>query len=123
MRLKALLKGLEQLSEEGATQLFKPMRNNDLIIGAVGILQFDVVAERLKNEYKVDCAFEAVNVATARWVTSEDAKALDKFRDKASDNLALDGAGNLTYIAPTRVNLDLAIERYPEIEFHATREH
>ncbi|MBD3669855.1 MAG: peptide chain release factor 3 [Gammaproteobacteria bacterium] len=123
MRLKALLKGLEQLSEEGATQLFKPLRNNDLILGAVGILQFDVVAERLKNEYKVDCAFEPVNVATARWVSSEDQKALDKFRDKASDNLAIDGAGNLTYIAPTRVNLDLAIERYPEIEFHATREH
>jgi len=123
MRLKALLKGLEQLSEEGATQLFKPMRNNDLILGAVGVLQFDVVAERLKNEYKVDCVFEAVNVATARWVTSNDAKALETFKNKASDNLAIDGAGNLTYIAPTRVNLDLAIERYPDIEFHATREH
>ena len=123
MRLKALLKGLEQLSEEGATQLFKPMRNNDLILGAVGVLQFDVVAERLKNEYKVDCVFEAVNVATARWVTSSDTKALETFKNKASDNLAIDGAGNLTYIAPTRVNLDLAIERYPDIEFHATREH
>lgn len=123
MRLKALLKGLEQLSEEGATQLFKPMRNNDLILGAVGILQFEVVAERLKNEYKVDCAFEPVNVATARWVGSSDAKALETFKNKAADNLAIDGAGNLTYIAPTRVNLDLAIERFPEIEFHATREH
>jgi peptide chain release factor 3 len=123
LKLKALLKGLQQLSEEGATQLFKPFKNNDLILGAVGILQFDVVAERLRTEYKVECVFEAVNVNTARWVTCDDPKKLEEFKKKAADNLAEDGAGNLTYIAPTRVNLDLAIERYPDIEFHATREH
>jgi peptide chain release factor 3 len=48
---------------------------------------------------------------------------LQKFKTKAFDNLAMDGGGNLTYLAPTRVNLDLAIERWPEINFHATREH
>jgi peptide chain release factor 3 len=68
LRLKALQKGLAQLCEEGATQLFKPRRNNDLILGAVGPLQFDVVAHRLRDEYKVECQFETVNVATARWV-------------------------------------------------------
>ncbi len=123
LRMKALLKGLEQLSEEGATQLFKPLANNDLILGAVGILQFDVVAERLKTEYKVDCQFEAVNVATARWVSCDDEKKLEEFRKKAYDNLAIDGGGDLTYIAPTRVNLDLTMERWPEIQFRATREH
>ena len=121
--MKALLKGLEQLSEEGATQLFKPFNNNDLILGAVGILQFDVVKERLKNEYKVDCLFETVNVQTARWVTCDDEKKLDDFKKKLSDNLALDGSGDLTYIAPTRVNLNLTMERWPEIKFLATREH
>ncbi len=123
LRMKALQNGLIQLSEEGATQLFRPLKNNDLILGAVGILQFDVVAERLKSEYKVECLFEPVNVATARWVTCDDERKLEEFRSKAAENLALDGAGNLTYIAPTRVNLDLTMERWPEIRFHATREH
>jgi peptide chain release factor 3 len=123
LKMKQLQKGLEQLSEEGATQLFKPMRNNDLILGAVGVLQFDVVAYRLKDEYKVDCVFEPVNVVTARWVECSDPKKLDEFEKKAHDNLAIDGAGNLTYLAPTRVNLDLTRERWPEVEFRATREH
>ncbi|SCZ62954.1 peptide chain release factor 3 [Thiohalomonas denitrificans] len=123
LKSKQLLKGLEQLSEEGATQLFKPFRNNDLILGAVGILQFDVVAQRLQDEYKVDCTFEPVNVATARWVDCDDPKMLEQFKNKASDNLAEDGAGMLTYLAPTRVNLELTIERWPDIRFHATREH
>jgi len=123
LKSKQLIKGLEQLSEEGATQLFKPLRNNDLILGAVGVLQFDVVAQRLRDEYKVDCLFEAVNVATARWVSGDDPKRLEEFRRKAHDNLALDGADELTYLAPTRVNLTLAEERWPELQFHATREH
>jgi peptide chain release factor 3 len=123
LRLKALQKGLQELCEEGASQLFKPLRNNDLIVGAVGVLQFDVVAFRLKNEYNVECTFENVNVATARWVTCDDPKKLEEFRNKNQDNLALDSANTLAYIAPTRVNLDLAIERWPDINFHATREH
>ena len=123
LRMKALQKGLQELCEEGASQLFRPLNSNDLIVGAVGILQFDVVAHRLLHEYKVECLFEPVNVATARWVECEDEKKLDEFRKKAHDNLAIDGDGNLTYIAPTRVNLDLTVERWPEIEFRATREH
>jgi len=123
LKSKQLLKGLEQLSEEGATQLFRPMRNNDLILGAVGVLQFDVVAQRLKDEYKVDCVFEPINVATARWVACDDERMLEEFKRKAHDNLALDGAGDLTYLAPTRVNLEVTRERWPDVEFLATREH
>ncbi|KPK55746.1 MAG: peptide chain release factor 3 [Thiotrichales bacterium SG8_50] len=123
LRAKALLKGLEQLCEEGASQLFKPLTNNDLILGAVGVLQFDVVAHRLRAEYNVDCMFEAVNVVTARWIRCDDTKKLEDFRRKAAANLALDGSGELAYIAPTRVNLDLTMERWPGIEFLATREH
>ncbi len=122
LKSKQLLKGLQQLSEEGATQLFRPMKNNDLILGAVGVLQFDVVAQRLKDEYKVDALFEHVNVTTARWVECDDAKMLEEFKKKAADNLAIDGAGDLTYIAPTRVNLQLTEERWPDIAFRATRE-
>jgi len=123
LRMKALLKGLVQLSEEGATQVFRPLNNNDLILGAVGILQFDVVSWRLKNEYNVDCHFEPVQVATARWVMSENEKKLTEFKNKLLNNLALDGADNLTYIAPTQVNLSLTQERWPEIQFLETREH
>jgi peptide chain release factor 3 len=123
LRLKALRKGLAQLCEEGATQLFRPMRNNDLILGAIGPLQFEVVAHRLKDEYKVECQFESVNVATARWVECDDPKMLADFERKAHDNLALDHGERLVYIAPTRVNLNLTEERWPDIEFRKTREH
>lgn len=122
LKQKQLLKGLVQLSEEGAVQVFRPLDNNDLIVGAVGILQFDVVVHRLKSEYSVDAIYESVNVSTARWVYSEDGKALDEFKNKASTNLALDGGDNLSYLAPTMVNLNLAMERYPKIKFHKTRE-
>jgi peptide chain release factor 3 len=123
LRAKALQKGLAQLCEEGATQLFRPLRNNELILGAVGPLQFEVVAFRLQDEYGVQCAFEAVNVATARWVEAPDARKLLEFRHKVPEHLALDHAGELVYLAPTRVNLQLIMERWPELRFRETREH
>jgi peptide chain release factor 3 len=122
LRAKALQKGLIQLSEEGATQVFRPLMNNDMILGAIGVLQFDVVAHRLKSEYNVDCGFEAVQVATARWLHFPDAKMEEDFRRKNQSNTALDGAGFLTYVAPNMVNLQLTIERWPDVEFRATRE-
>ena len=123
LKSKALLKGLIELSEEGATQIFRPLNSNQLILGAVGVLQFDVVAHRLKHEYNVDCLYEAVSISCARWVYAEDDKAMAVFRAKAFDYLALDGSDSLIYLAPTRINLGLAQERYPAIHFTATREH
>ncbi|OEY66677.1 peptide chain release factor 3 [Marinobacter sp. X15-166B] len=123
LKAKQLQKGLLQLSEEGAVQVFRPRKNNDLIVGAVGVLQFDVVVSRLKSEYKVEAVYEHINVATARWVEARDPRKLEEFETKAGEFLALDGSDHLTYIAPTMVNLQLAQERYPEVEFHTTREH
>ncbi len=123
LKMKQLQKGLKQLSEEGSTQVFMPLRNNDIIVGAVGVLQFEVVAYRLKDEYKVECSYEPVDVYTARWVDSEDSKRLEEFQRKAHDNLALDGGDFLTYLAPTRANLSLSEERWPEVAFKPTREH
>ncbi|AUK49927.1 peptide chain release factor 3 [Pasteurella multocida] len=123
LKQKQLLKGLVQLSEEGAVQVFRPLMNNDLIVGAVGVLQFDVVVSRLKSEYNVEAIYENINVATARWVECSDAKKFDEFKRKNEQNLALDGGDNLTYIAPTMVNLNLAQERYPDVKFFKTREH
>ncbi|MES9966731.1 MAG: EF-Tu/IF-2/RF-3 family GTPase, partial [Sedimenticola sp.] len=122
LRLKALQKGVLQLCEEGATQVFRPLKNNDMILGAVGVLQFDVAAERLKTEYNVEAIVEAVSVATARWVKCDDPKILERFKVKAHENLAIDGDDQLVYLAPTRVNLDLTMERWPEVEFLDTRE-
>jgi len=122
LKLKQLQKGLQQLSEEGATQFFKPHMGNDLILGAVGILQFDVVAYRLKSEYSVDAIFENVPVVTARWIGCDDPKMLSEFKNKATTQLAEDGHGQLVYLAPTRVNLQLTQERWPDVKFTATRE-
>ncbi len=122
LKAKALQKGLIQLSEEGATQVFRPLINNDLILGAVGILQFDVVEHRLKHEYGVECQFEAVPVAAARWVHFKNDKDEQAFRRKNEVNLAIDGADVLTYIAPNFANLRLTQERFPEVEFNSTRE-
>jgi peptide chain release factor 3 len=123
MKLKALQKGLQQLSEEGSTQVFSPLTSTDLVVGAVGQLQFDVVAYRLKDEYKVEAIYEPINVYTARWIEAEDPRKLEEFRKKAEDNLSEDGGGYLTYLAPTRVNLALMEERWPDIQFRETREH
>ena len=122
LKAKALQKGLVQLSEEGATQVFKPLISNDLVLGAVGILQFDVVAHRLKHEYAVECSFEAVPVVAARWVEYNEGANETEFKRKNEANLALDGAGYLTYIAPNRANLSLVQDRFPDISFRNTRE-
>ena len=122
LKAKALQKGLDQLSEEGATQVFRPISNSSQILGAVGILQFDVVSHRLKYEYGVDCQFETINVATARWVSGSD-KDIEQLKVKAGNNIAIDSAGMLSYLAPSMVNLQLTMERHPNLIFSSTREH
>jgi len=123
LKSKALLKGLIELGEEGATQIFRPLDSNELIVGAVGILQFDVVAWRLKEEYSVDCSYDNVRVATARWIKCDEPAHLREFRIKCSENLAEDGSGALTYLAPSLINLNLTMERWPKVQFLNTREH
>lgn len=123
LKMKALLKGLVQLSEEGATQIFRPIDLNTIVLGAVGTLQFDVVAHRLQHEYNVECVYDSVKVVTARWVDCSDPKKLSDFKNKLSINLALDSGGNLTYLAPTNVNLNMTMERWPDVTFRETREH
>ncbi len=123
LKVKQLHKGLQQLGEEGAVQVYKPLAGGDLILGAVGVLQFEVVASRLQNEYGVDAVFEPAQVACARWVTGADKPMLAEFQKSLAHNLALDAAGNLAYLAPNRVNLELTQERWPQLVFHETREH
>ena len=106
-----------------AYNIRQAIATHDLIVGAVGQLQFDVVAYRLADEYKVEAIYEPVNIYTARWIEAEDERQLEEFRKKAQEHLSEDGGGYLTYLAPTRVNLSLMEERWPDIRFRETREH
>ena len=120
---KQLNKGLLELGEEGAVQVFEFFVDNTLLIGAVGQLQFEVVEHRLRTEYGVDATFARAGIHTARWVTCADAAQLVEFTRANSLKLAKDVDGNLVYLADTRVNLSLAQERWPKVMFHDTREH
>jgi len=123
LKAKQLDKGLTQLSEEGAVQFFRPVLGNDYILGAVGVLQFDVTMARLKNEYGVDADYEGVNYATARWIACPDRKKLEEFEKQNQGNLSHDAEGNLAFLAPSEWRLGYVIEQWPDVEFLKTREH
>lgn len=122
LKSKQLKKGLEQLAEEGAVQLFRPLVNNDYILGAVGLLQFDVIISRLADEYNVNASYEMVGAHCARWLHSDDKAQFDDFKDYYRSDLALDAENTLAYLAPTPWKLESAMERYPKVEFRTTRE-
>jgi peptide chain release factor 3 len=122
LKAKQLQKGLQQLTEEGAVQLFRPLERNDYILGAVGALQFDVTMARLKAEYGVEADYEPVNYMTARWVTCDDRKILEEFEKANRNDLAIDGEGNLAFLAEGNWQLRLVAEKWPRIVFHTTRE-
>ena len=120
---KQLQKGLIQLSEEGAVQFFKPLTGNTYILGAVGVLQFDVTMARLKDEYGADAVTEPAEYARARWVECSDKKKLEQFEKENKNNLAVDAEGHLTYLARSEWSLDYEMKQWPEILFLNTREH
>lgn len=122
LKQKQLKKGLMQLSEEGTIQVFYPFNNNYLILGAIGILQFDVVIQRLKIEYKIDAIYEEINIKFARWITSNNKKNIDIFLNKNKTYLALDSFNNLTYLAPNEANLEIVMSQYVNINFNKIRE-
>lgn len=123
LKAKQLQKGLSQLAEEGAVQVFRPLQGNEFILGAVGALQFDVIKARMAAEYGVEATYEPMNYETARWVTCEDPKHLREFEKAHHDNLARDAEGNLTYFLTYVWMLKRLHEQWPEITFLKTREH
>ncbi|MFZ5765015.1 MAG: peptide chain release factor 3 [Thermodesulfobacteriota bacterium] len=123
LKMKQLNKGLMQLAEEGAVQLFRPLMGSDYILGAVGVLQFDVTMARLLAEYGVEAISEGVDYATARWVSCDDRKKLEEFTQKKQANLALDAEGHLSFLASSEWSLSRTMEQFPAIAFHKTREH
>ncbi|HLV28713.1 MAG TPA: peptide chain release factor 3 [Burkholderiaceae bacterium] len=124
LRTKQLRTGLTQLGEEGAIQVFRPQAaGGALLLGAVGQLQFEVVAHRLKTEYGVDARMMPSRYTMARWFTSEDPAVLRKFMDANAAHIAHDVVDAAAFLASSPAQLRVAQELYPGIEFHAMREH
>jgi peptide chain release factor 3 len=94
-----------------------------LLLGAVGTLQFEVVAQRLQTEYKVDAIFEPADIHTARWITFPDDLTRRNFEREQQHRMARDVDGNLVYLASTRYNLDVTREKWTKVGFHDSREH
>lgn len=122
MKAKSLQKGLLQLAEEGTIQVFRPLSGQEHVIGAVGVLQFDVTMARLKAEYNVNAVYEGVNFSVARWVTCEDNAMLRKFRQKNESSLAMDSENWLVYLTTSEYQLQFTVNDWPDIQFHKTRE-
>ena len=123
LKSKQLQKGLTQLAEEGAVQVFKPVTGAEFILGAVGVLQFDVTMERLKAEYNVNAVYEGVDYTTARWVECDDRKLFEEFQKKEQGRLAHDAEGHLTYLAASEWRLGHTMEEWQGVEFLKSREH
>jgi peptide chain release factor 3 len=122
LKAKQLSKGLIQLAEEGAIQVFRPIKGADYILGAVGLLQFEVTMARLKTEYGVDATYESVDYGVARWITCDDPKKIKEFEKQNSFNLAKDSEGCLTFLTTSEWQLGFAMENNPDVTFHKTRE-
>ena len=123
LRTKQLQQGLAQLGEEGAIQVFKPDAGGNMLLGAVGQLQFEVVQHRLKTEYDADIRLENCQYTGARWITADTAADLRAFTDAYPLRLAHDAADTLAYLCTSPYDVRLAQERFPKIHFHPLREH
>lgn len=123
MKAKQLEKGLVQLAEEGAVQLFRPLNSSYFILGAVGELQFEVIMARLFSEYGVEATYDVVNLQAVRWVTGPDRNKLKEFEKVMKDHLAIDGAGNLAYLAANEWRLQDTVKQWPQLTFMKTMEH
>ncbi|WP_028874005.1 peptide chain release factor 3 [Tepidiphilus margaritifer] len=122
LKAKQLHKGLKELGEEGAIQVFE-LEGGQLLLGAVGVLQFEIVAERLRSEYGVEAIFEPAEIYTARWLVYPDEATRARFEREQAMRLARDIDGNPVYLASSRYNLEVTMEKYPTVQFRATREH
>ncbi len=117
LKAKQLQKGLTQLAEEGAVQVFRRFTGTDPVLGAVGVLQFDVTMARLRNEYGVDAVYEPVDIQVARWIGCSDPRELAAFRNQLGADLALDAEGRLVYLTTSEYRLEICMENWPQIVF------
>jgi peptide chain release factor 3 len=123
MRAKHLGRALQQIAEEGAARVFKPRLDSDWIVGVVGPLQFEVLADRIRTEYEVPVRFEATQIHAARWIETDDTLLLKKFRDANESSMAEDHTGAPVFLARNAWHLDKAVEDWPAMKFLKTKEY
>ena len=123
LRTKQLQQGLMQLGEEGAIQVFRPEAGGNMLLGAVGQLQFEVVQHRLNAEYDCDIRLEACQYTGARWITADTPAELREFENAYPLRMARDAADTLAFLCTSPYDVRLAQERFPKIHFHPLREH
>ncbi len=122
MKAKHLGRALEQIAEEGGAQVFKMFLGSDFIVGVVGALQFDVLADRIRTEYDLPCHFESTSYEVARWVDADDPRLIKRFADANRDNIAEDHSGATVFLGRNEWQLNRAKLDYPDLRFLQTRE-
>ena len=122
LKSKHLGDALKQIAEEGGASVFKPVVGAEWIVGVVGVLQFEVMADRIKNEFNLPVMFEPTQYFTARWVSSEDKLEMKKFTDANRLNLAEDNDGALVFLARNAWHLNKAQEDFPKVKFAKVKE-
>ncbi|MBI5165262.1 MAG: peptide chain release factor 3 [Magnetospirillum sp.] len=122
MKAKQLKKALEDLAEEGVSQVFKPLDGSTWIVGVVGPLQFDVLTTRIASEYAIKAGFEEAPFVTARWVHADDKAEIERFADANKSNMAEDRDGGLVYLARSTWQLNRCQQDFPNVLFTNTRE-
>ncbi|HRC27343.1 MAG TPA: EF-Tu/IF-2/RF-3 family GTPase, partial [Alphaproteobacteria bacterium] len=121
MKAKHLQSALEQLAEEGAARVFKPNMDSGWVVGVIGPLQFDVLADRIRTEYDIPVRFEATTLYAARWVSADDPKTLKAFVDSNGAAMAADHDGDPVFMARNAWHLDDTIKKHPDIRFGAVK--
>lgn len=122
LKSKHLSNALQQIAEEGGANIFKPIVGSEYIVGVVGVLQFEVIADRLRTEFNIDVIFEPTQYYTARWVSSTDKAELEKFYNTNQMNIADDYDGQKVFLARNAWHLGKIKEDFPHLELHKTRE-
>jgi len=122
LKSKQLNKGLDQLSEEGAVQVFRPLHRNEQYLGVVGVLQIEVVAYRIQAEYGVEVKMIPLPYTAARWVSSTQELKLKTFLQEQQNNVCLDSHGQPALLLDHEWRLKFHQDRYPDLDFHTTSE-
>lgn len=122
LKSKHLGDALKQIAEEGGASVFKPIIGAEWIVGVVGVLQFEVMADRIKNEFNLPVMFEQTQYFTARWVSCEDKNEWKRFLDANQMNLAEDNDGEIVFLARNAWHLNKTQEDFPKVVFSKTHE-
>ncbi len=117
IRAKKLKDAIREMAEEGVVQVFSPVDGTQPIVGVIGALQLDVLADRLEHEYGLKTDFDAAPCDCVRWISSADPVAMARFVEKYRSSIATDLDGAHVFLAQSAFNLSYTRDKNPEIEF------